>query len=104
MAGVGRIGLAARRFVREHPNLSGVGRITAELAVATGDMADAARRAGDARSFLVAAKQLGELLGALEPKVAGGEPGSGDGGAGPGGVGPADQLEELLGAGPAVGD
>lgn len=104
MAGVGRIGAAARRFVREHPDLSGVSRIAAEVAVATGDVADAARRAGDARSFLSASKQLTELLGALEAKAAGGEPGGGDGGAGPGGVGPADELEELLGAGPAVGD
>jgi len=103
MARVGRIGQATRRFVRERADLSGVARITAEMAVSVADLADAARLDGKPREALAALKELRELLGELDPKAAGGEPGAGDGPAG-GEPGPAEQLEGLLGSGPSVGD
>ena len=107
MAGVGRIGRASRAFIAKRTDLDPMQSITAEIAVAMSDVADRAKRDGKPREFLAAVKALGETLDALrEPSGASGEPGAGAGGASAGGSagGPADELESLLGAGPALGN
>lgn len=105
MAGVGRIGKEARRFIRESPELSGLARITGEMAVSVADLADTARLDGKPREALAALAALRDLLAELAPKAAPGESGAGVGGAAAGGVrGPADELESVLGSGPVVGD
>jgi hypothetical protein len=103
MAGVGRVGRATRRFVRDQANIAGIALITAELAVITADLVDAAKRDGKPREALAAARDLRELL--AELSGGGGEPGPGAGGAAPGGVdGASSELESLLGSGPSLGD
>ncbi|PKQ20175.1 MAG: hypothetical protein CVT66_06225 [Actinobacteria bacterium HGW-Actinobacteria-6] len=105
MAGVGRVGKEARRFVKESGDLVGLARITAEMVISVADVADACRRDGKPRESLAALRELRELLADLRPGGPGGEPGPGDGGADPGGVaGDTDELESLLGSGPSVGD
>lgn len=74
-----------------------------ELAIGVADLADAARRVGDPKLFLTASRELRTVMAAM------GGSGDGcartpDGGAAAHGDAAVDELAELLGSGPEMGD
>lgn len=95
------IGAAARKLRKG--KREGVEFVLQELAVATADLVDATRDAGDGKTFLASSKELQALLEKL------GGRGERGGAGGAGAVEPAEDggtgfLADIMGAGPEVRD
>lgn len=100
----GPIGTATRAAFKVDPGGSGADlapdvAIVQQLAIATADLVDMARRTGDEKLFLTASKELRTLLAQGVPRRE--RPRHGGSG---GPVGGAGLLADELGAGPEVGD
>lgn len=94
----GKLGKAVRKIDPDRDRLDPVDALALEVLDTVADLADAARREGDAKLFMDAVKVLSADLSKMRVR----SPGKGANGDDAGGT--ADELAGLLGSGPEVHD